>query len=223
MDRSGYPGAARAGNSNDLSRVLRAASYRRPQRVTRRRDVEARATLKLAASHLIRSGVDPVRASGKIGHKHPSITLDVYARDLAEAAREDDLRQRLDTRGFGVQRRASTEPSPAPRAETTRRRLRRCLWCRMVGRDPAPVDGSMRGPAYQCCGKRATLLSPLEPVPEISATPDQVDDRGAGRRLFRAGFRSEERWAVQGSNLRPPACKAGALPAELTARARSIT
>ena len=27
------------------------------------------------------------------------------------------------------------------------------------------------------------------------------------------------RWAVQGSNLRPPACKAGALPAELTARA----
>src|SRR5438045_7246588 len=25
-------------------------------------------------------------------------------------------------------------------------------------------------------------------------------------------------WAVQGSNLRPPACKAGALPAELTAR-----
>lgn len=25
-------------------------------------------------------------------------------------------------------------------------------------------------------------------------------------------------WAVQGLNLRPPACKAGALPAELTAR-----
>jgi hypothetical protein len=28
-----------------------------------------------------------------------------------------------------------------------------------------------------------------------------------------------EAWAVQDSNLRPPACKAGALPAELTARA----
>src|SRR5205809_3717927 len=27
-----------------------------------------------------------------------------------------------------------------------------------------------------------------------------------------------ERWAVTGSNRRPPACKAGALPAELTAR-----
>jgi hypothetical protein len=27
-----------------------------------------------------------------------------------------------------------------------------------------------------------------------------------------------QRWAVQDSNLRPPACKAGALPAELTAR-----
>ena len=29
------------------------------------------------------------------------------------------------------------------------------------------------------------------------------------------------RWAVTGSNRRPPACKAGALPAELTARAAS--
>src|SRR4051794_19787451 len=31
-------------------------------------------------------------------------------------------------------------------------------------------------------------------------------------------WRHRRRWAVQGSNLRPPACKAGALPAELTAR-----
>jgi hypothetical protein len=29
-----------------------------------------------------------------------------------------------------------------------------------------------------------------------------------------------ERWAVTVSNRRPPACKAGALPAELTARVR---
>lgn len=28
---------------------------------------------------------------------------------------------------------------------------------------------------------------------------------------------SEEWWAVQGSNLRPPVCKTGALPTELTA------
>ena len=31
------------------------------------------------------------------------------------------------------------------------------------------------------------------------------------------------RWAVTGSNRRPPACKAGALPAELTARALQST
>src|SRR5207249_10767577 len=31
-----------------------------------------------------------------------------------------------------------------------------------------------------------------------------------------------ERWAVPGSNQRPPACKAGALPAELTARPRRV-
>src|SRR5207248_3829152 len=31
------------------------------------------------------------------------------------------------------------------------------------------------------------------------------------------------RWAVTGSNRRPPACKAGALPAELTARVRGPT
>jgi hypothetical protein len=29
-------------------------------------------------------------------------------------------------------------------------------------------------------------------------------------------------WAVTGSNRRPPACKAGALPAELTARTRQL-
>jgi hypothetical protein len=32
-------------------------------------------------------------------------------------------------------------------------------------------------------------------------------------------FRVFPEWAVTGSNRRPPACKAGALPAELTARA----
>jgi hypothetical protein len=44
--------------------------------------------------------------------------------------------------------------------------------------------------------------------------------------VFR-GFRNEEngltmRWAVPGSNQRPPACKAGALPTELTARTRIV-
>ena len=35
-----------------------------------------------------------------------------------------------------------------------------------------------------------------------------------------SSFGSTMRWAVQVSNLRPPACKAGALPAELTAPSR---
>jgi hypothetical protein len=37
-------------------------------------------------------------------------------------------------------------------------------------------------------------------------------------RRERPSFQGLSRWAVTGSNRRPPACKAGALPAELTAR-----
>lgn len=54
------------------------------------------------ASHLIRSGADAVRAAGQLGHKNPSLTLDTYARDFAEAQRNDDLSRRLDASGFGV-------------------------------------------------------------------------------------------------------------------------
>jgi len=50
-------------------------------------------------------------------------------------------------------------------------------------------------------------------VPGIPGTPDPPSH---------AGVRTAPglKWAVQDSNLRPPACKAGALPAELTARAK---
>lgn len=58
-----------------------------------------------------------------------------------------------------------------------------------------------------------------------SPTPDperleESESRKAAPALLggRAWLRGFE-WAVQDSNLRPPACKAGALPAELTARA----
>ena len=40
-----------------------------------------------------------------------------------------------------------------------------------------------------------------------------------GQRTRKSLYRDFPLWAVQDSNLRPPACKAGALPAELTARA----
>jgi len=42
-----------------------------------------------------------------------------------------------------------------------------------------------------------------------------------GLRIARLAAGSGE-WAVPGSNQRPPACKAGALPTELTARAESL-
>src|SRR6059036_2605198 len=49
--------------------------------------------------------------------------------------------------------------------------------------------------------------------------PSTVEGRPPEAVTFTGCRESARRWAVQGSNLRPPACKAGALPAELTARA----
>src|SRR3954452_25328615 len=51
-------------------------------------------------------------------------------------------------------------------------------------------------------------------LPETLPTAQGVGDTETKRLALRAFFL----WAVQGSNLRPPACKAGALPTELTAR-----
>src|SRR5262249_41734324 len=49
---------------------------------------------------------------------------------------------------------------------------------------------------------------------------EAVRGREIVRAHRRAGQLPRSEWAVQGSNLRPTACKAVALPAELTARAR---
>jgi integrase len=46
-------------------------------------------------SHLIRQGLDPVRAARQLGHARPSITLDVYAHDFAAARQWDDVGERL--------------------------------------------------------------------------------------------------------------------------------
>src|SRR5436190_153157 len=51
-------------------------------------------------------------------------------------------------------------------------------------------------------------------LPETLPTAQGVGDTETKWLALRAFFL----WAVQGSNLRPPACKAGALPTELTAR-----
>ncbi|MBA3383850.1 MAG: tyrosine-type recombinase/integrase [Actinobacteria bacterium] len=57
---------------------------------------------RTAASHLIRAGADPVRAARTLGHSNPAMTLDVYARDFAEAARDGELERKLNARGFGT-------------------------------------------------------------------------------------------------------------------------
>ena len=91
------------------------------------------------------------------------------------------------------------------------------------GQTPGPVRfGWRRRP--EAFGRRAR---PVRAWPAAARR-----QQGAGRRSRLAAERAEsaalgeagreageaDRWAVQGSNLRPPACKAGALPAELTAR-----
>src|SRR6185295_1022414 len=52
------------------------------------------------ASHLIREGVDPVRASRQLGHARPSITLDIYAHEFEHARGLDDVRDSIDA-AFG--------------------------------------------------------------------------------------------------------------------------
>ena len=53
------------------------------------------------ASHLIRAGVDPVRASRQLGHARPSITLDIYAHEFDHARGLDDVRDSIDA-AFGL-------------------------------------------------------------------------------------------------------------------------
>jgi integrase len=55
------------------------------------------------ASHLIRAGVDPVRASRQLGHVRPSITLDIYAHEFDHARGLDDVRDSIDA-AFGSNR-----------------------------------------------------------------------------------------------------------------------
>jgi integrase len=52
------------------------------------------------ASHLIRAGVDPVRASRQLGHACPSITLDIYAHEFDQARGLDNVRNSIDA-AFG--------------------------------------------------------------------------------------------------------------------------
>ncbi len=63
------------------------------------RDGEPRLTMHdlrhTFASHLIRQGLDPVRAARQLGHARPSITLDVYSHDFEAASQRDDVGQRL--------------------------------------------------------------------------------------------------------------------------------
>jgi len=55
------------------------------------------------ASHLIRAGVDPVRASRQLGHARPSITLDMYAHEFEHARGLDEVRDSIDA-AFGASR-----------------------------------------------------------------------------------------------------------------------
>jgi hypothetical protein len=63
----------------------------------------ASTTFATFASHLIRAGIDPVRASRQLGHGRPSITLDIYAHEFDHARGLDDLRDSIDA-AFGPSR-----------------------------------------------------------------------------------------------------------------------
>jgi integrase len=42
-------------------------------------------------SHLVRQGLDIVRVSRQMGHKRPSITLDIYAKEYEEVQHSDKV------------------------------------------------------------------------------------------------------------------------------------
>ncbi len=66
-----------------------------------------------------------------------------------------------------------------------------------------------------CYGRRR---SRFQNVSRCAALPPEQTTSGKRKGPVSKAF---PRWAVPGSNQRPPACKAGALPAELTAHAPS--
>lgn len=47
------------------------------------------------ASHIIRAGLDPVRAATQIGHEDPAVTLREYARDFAAVNARNEVRAKL--------------------------------------------------------------------------------------------------------------------------------
>ena len=47
------------------------------------------------ASHLIRQGLDPVRAAKQLGHARASVTLDIYAHEFAAAGSYGDIQEKL--------------------------------------------------------------------------------------------------------------------------------
>jgi len=55
---------------------------------------------KTYGSHLIRQGLDVVRVSRRMGHAKPSITLDIYAKEIEAANHADDVTEKL-TAAFG--------------------------------------------------------------------------------------------------------------------------
>jgi integrase len=54
------------------------------------------------ASHLIRQGIDPVRASRQLGHARPSVTLDIYAHEFEEVRGRDEIADKLSAAFAGL-------------------------------------------------------------------------------------------------------------------------
>ena len=72
---------------------------------------------------------------------------------------------------------------------------------------------------YESSG-RAVALAVMQTLRRSVATTTVFS--ASGWRTKGPGFRGLSLWSVPGSNRRPPACKAGALPAELTPREGSV-
>ena len=73
--------------------------------------------------------------------------------------------------------------------------------------------------ACPCSTSMGVFIMRTAPGTAPDSRLSHLSHPGASLGLSQTASQLISKWAVQDSNLRPPACKAGALPAELTARA----
>ena len=115
---------------------------------------------------------------------------------------------------------AHREKTPCPRAAKPRLTLSTHVTRLAALPDPDPQGSPPQGPAIQNRQPVAFLSTMSKSRSQGSGIRDQRKPHAHGPSQLVSSLGSPRWWSRPGSNRRPPACKAGALPAELRPRFR---